>query len=317
MKTIHKLLLAVFIVTNLFLAKAAVLPNPTIAQISACQIGNGGTFNQGDPLNVSAQGSNFRAGDWTYIQGYTTDPSKSELELGYLINMPTPGYYILQTTVPSNAESGATYIVRVLHDTTVNDCGTIVIGGGIPSGGNPGANVDCSKADVNGDGKIDLDDAQAVAFHVAPAPYDAKYDLNSDAQVNKTDIDAVIYCFPPLPSTPPTNTSSGNNPCLDTNGDGKVDMCPTAIGNIPTNLGDFATAVLQIALGIAGGIVLILMVIGSIRVMTSSGDPQRVAAGRDMIVAALAGALFIAFSVMIMQFFGTAIVPIPGLTFGT
>lgn len=111
--------------------------------------------------------------------------------------------------------------------------------------------------------------------------------------------------------------SLGKNPCIDSNGDGKADYCPTAIGNIPTNLGDFATAVLRIALGISGGIVLILMVIGSIRVMTSSGDPQRVAAGRDMIVAALAGALFIAFSVMIMQFLGTAVVPIPGLTFGT
>ncbi len=111
--------------------------------------------------------------------------------------------------------------------------------------------------------------------------------------------------------------SSGKNPCLDTNGDGKVDTCPTGIGNIPTNLGDFATAVLRIALGISGGIVLILMVIGSIRVMTSSGDPKNVAAGRDMIVAALTGALFIAFSVMIMQFLGTAVVPIPGLVFGT
>ncbi len=111
--------------------------------------------------------------------------------------------------------------------------------------------------------------------------------------------------------------SLGNNPCIDTNGDGKVDTCPTAIGYIPTNLGDFATAVLRIALGISGGIVLILMVIGSIRVMTSSGDPKNVAAGRDMIVAAIAGALFIAFSVMIMQFLGTAVVPIPGLVFGT
>lgn len=109
----------------------------------------------------------------------------------------------------------------------------------------------------------------------------------------------------------------GKNPCIDTDGDGKVDSCPTAIGLIPTNLGDFATAVLRIALGISGGIVLILMVIGSIRVMTSSGDPKNVAAGRDMIIAAITGALFIAFSVMIMQFLGTAVVPIPGLVFGT
>ena len=100
----------------------------------------------------------------------------------------------------------------------------------------------------------------------------------------------------------------GQNPC-------SASSCDTAIGSIPTNLGDFASAILRIALGISGGIILILMVIGSIRVMTSSGDPQRTGAGRDMIIAAVAGALFIAFSVMILEFLGVAVVPIPGLKY--
>jgi len=46
------------------------------------------------------------------------------------------------------------------------------------------------------------------------------------------------------------------------------------------------------------------MVIGSVRVLTSSGDQQRLAGGRDMIVAALAGLLFLIFSVLILRFIG-------------
>jgi len=104
-----------------------------------------------------------------------------------------------------------------------------------------------------------------------------------------------------------STSSAGYNPCRA--------GCETAIGTIPVKIGDFATMLLRIVLGISGGIALILMVIGSIRVMMSSGDPQKMAGGRDMIVAAVAGVLFIAFSVIIMQFLGVVIVPIPGLIY--
>src|SRR3972149_10117276 len=79
---------------------------------------------------------------------------------------------------------------------------------------------------------------------------------------------------------------SGKNPCTEVG-------CETALGNIPTSVGGFAQRVLNIAIGLAGGIALILMVIGSIRVLTSSGDQQKLAGGRDMIVAAIAGLLFL------------------------
>ncbi len=131
--------------------------------------------------------------------------------------------------------------------------------------------------------------------------------------VNITDLPgspSQVQCTNSLSIGVAAGGGAGKNPC---NGG----ICQTALGTIPINLGDFASTLLKIALGISGGIVLILMVIGSIRVMTSSGDPQKMAGGRDMIVAAIAGALFIAFSVMIMQFIGIAIVPIPGLGYFT
>ena len=100
-----------------------------------------------------------------------------------------------------------------------------------------------------------------------------------------------------------SSPSPGQNPC-DPDGDGIADQCPTALGDIPTDPGAFAGKILSIAIGLAGGIALILMVIGSVRVLTSSGDQQRLAGGRDMIVAAVAGLLFLIFSFLILEFIG-------------
>lgn len=106
-----------------------------------------------------------------------------------------------------------------------------------------------------------------------------------------------------------TKPSKGQNPCAELRPDGKSipGDCPTALGDIPTNPKAFAEKILSIAIGLGGGIAFILMVIGSIRVLTSSGDQQKLSAGRDMIVAAIAGLLFIIFSVMILRFIGVEI----------
>ncbi|OGD84947.1 hypothetical protein A2165_02030 [Candidatus Curtissbacteria bacterium RBG_13_40_7] len=96
---------------------------------------------------------------------------------------------------------------------------------------------------------------------------------------------------------------SGENPCPG-------GVCNTALGRITAEIGPFASKILAIAVGLAGGIALILMVIGAIRVLTSSGDQQKLNAGREMIVAALAGLLFLIFSVVIMRFIGLNILDI-------
>lgn len=94
--------------------------------------------------------------------------------------------------------------------------------------------------------------------------------------------------------------TQGRNPCSATS-------CPTALGDIPTDITAFAQKFLGIAIGLAGGIALIILVIGSIRVLTSSGDQQRLGGGRDMIVAAIAGLLFLIFSTLILKFIGVSI----------
>ena len=93
---------------------------------------------------------------------------------------------------------------------------------------------------------------------------------------------------------------SGKNPC--------VGFCPTAIGNIPFDAVPLAQKIVQLGLGLAGGIALIIMVIGSVRVLTSSGDQQKLNGGRDMIIAAVSGLLFMIFAVMILRFIGFNII---------
>ena len=102
----------------------------------------------------------------------------------------------------------------------------------------------------------------------------------------------------------PASPSSGKNPCSATS-------CSTAFGDIDTDITKFAGKFLSIAIGIAGGIALILLVFGSIRVLTSSGNQQTLAAGRDTIIAAIAGLLFLIFSVLILRALGIIV----GITF--
>ncbi|MBI4037494.1 hypothetical protein HY382_00435 [Candidatus Curtissbacteria bacterium] len=97
---------------------------------------------------------------------------------------------------------------------------------------------------------------------------------------------------------------AGQNPCT-------AEGCETAFGNLSVDLSEFAQNALKVATGVAGGLAFILMVIGAIRVLTSSGDQQRLNGGREMIVAAVVGLLFIIFSVLILEFLGVNII---GLT---
>lgn len=93
----------------------------------------------------------------------------------------------------------------------------------------------------------------------------------------------------------------GSNPCELV---GEKYICTTAIGPIAADPKEFVASILTIALGLAGGIALIFMVIGSIKVLTSSGDQQKLNTGKDQIVAAIAGLLFLILSVLILKFIG-------------
>jgi hypothetical protein len=87
----------------------------------------------------------------------------------------------------------------------------------------------------------------------------------------------------------------------------------TAIGCIPArNLQAFAAFILSWSVGIAGGITLILFSFASYLYITSAGNPKKIQAARELILAAVSGILLLIFSVFLLRLIGVDILRIPG-----
>ncbi len=90
-----------------------------------------------------------------------------------------------------------------------------------------------------------------------------------------------------------------------------ADAIETAIGciNVASPTG-FVEAILKFATGIGGGIAFLLMIIGTFQIMTSSGNPDKIKAGQELITSAITGLLLIIFSVFLLGFIGRDILGI-------
>lgn len=131
---------------------------------------------------------------------------------------------------------------------------------------------------------------------------------------------AVLVPPPPVPppSTPaPTSTFiPGTNPVCGLEGGGSG--INTAIGCIPFSLNttqESQTALtaffLRWALGIGGGIAFLLILYSGFLIMTSTGIPDRIKAGQELLTSALAGLILLIFAVFVLQFIGVDILHIP------
>lgn len=106
----------------------------------------------------------------------------------------------------------------------------------------------------------------------------------------------------------------------DGDGDGRLDDdithsdygIMTAIGCVPTNTGSLVGMVLRWAIGLGGGIAFLLMAFGGFVFMTSGGNPEKVKQGKEILTSAIAGLLFIIFSVFLLNLIGVKILQIPG-----
>lgn len=88
----------------------------------------------------------------------------------------------------------------------------------------------------------------------------------------------------------------------------------TAIGCIPINSQEkLVQFVLQWAIGIAGGIAFILIAYAGFMIITSSGQPDRIKAGQELLTSAISGLILLVFSVFILRLIGVDILKIPGL----
>lgn len=92
----------------------------------------------------------------------------------------------------------------------------------------------------------------------------------------------------------------------------------TAIGCISTSVdggtNSFFGSVIKIAVGLGGGLALILMLYGVFIVTTSAGMPDKLKEGQEVITSAISGLIFIILSVFLLNLIGINILGIPGLS---
>ena len=91
----------------------------------------------------------------------------------------------------------------------------------------------------------------------------------------------------------------------------------TALGCISTSVdttgNSFFGSVIKIAVGLGGGLALLLMLYGVFIVTTSAGIPEKLKEGKEIISSAVAGLLFIIMAIFLMNLVGVKILAIPGL----
>lgn len=86
----------------------------------------------------------------------------------------------------------------------------------------------------------------------------------------------------------------------------------TAIGCIPTEPKAFIQKFITFGAGLAGGIAFLLILLGGFQVMTSTGNPEKLNAGKELVVSALTGLILIIFSILLLKIIGYNILGIPG-----
>jgi hypothetical protein len=95
----------------------------------------------------------------------------------------------------------------------------------------------------------------------------------------------------------------------------------TAIGCIPVLNTDNGTAfmafVLRWAVGVGGGIAFLLILYAGFMLMTSTGNPERIKAGQELLTSAISGLILLIFSVFILKFIGIDILNLALFGFGT
>lgn len=96
----------------------------------------------------------------------------------------------------------------------------------------------------------------------------------------------------------------------------KDDVCKsfnTAFGNISTDAGGFIKAGFGLILGASGAVALLLIIRAGYKIMTSQGKPETVQEGKDQLVAAIVGLVFLIFAFVFLEVIGVDLLRIPGL----
>ncbi len=85
-------------------------------------------------------------------------------------------------------------------------------------------------------------------------------------------------------------------------------------GNIAAEPAQLITRIFTIILGFAGGIALLLIISAGYKIIMSKGKPEAIAQGREQLISAIVGLIFIIFSFIILQLVFVDILKIPGFS---
>lgn len=89
----------------------------------------------------------------------------------------------------------------------------------------------------------------------------------------------------------------------------------TAIGCIPYDgPSSLAAFFLRWGVGIGGGIAFLLMVYAGFMIMSSTGNPERLKAGQELLTSSIAGLIMLIFSVFVLRLIGVNILDLPGFS---
>lgn len=86
----------------------------------------------------------------------------------------------------------------------------------------------------------------------------------------------------------------------------------TAVGCIKRDPEEIVQKLLQVGLGISGGVALLTFLAAGFIFSTSQGDPKAYGKAKEMMTSSIVGILFVLFSVVILQFIGYTVFKIPG-----
>lgn len=92
----------------------------------------------------------------------------------------------------------------------------------------------------------------------------------------------------------------------------------TAIGciNVLGGKDAFVGQLLGWAIGVGGGIAFLLIVYAGFMIMTSSGNPERLKAGQELLTSAISGIILLIFSVVVLNLIGVNILNLGAFGFG-
>lgn len=108
-------------------------------------------------------------------------------------------------------------------------------------------------------------------------------------------------------------SKSGALPCETPNDKaGEKSGIQTALGCLPTKPNEMVQAFITFATFAGGGIALLIMVIASIGMITSLGNPEKLKNAQEQFAAAVIGLLFIIFSVLLLKIIGVDILGLKG-----